>query len=319
MRACRAAALGTTKMAATQLVHIPEVERLSVSCIRILGGNPGKFTLQGTNTYLVGTGPARLLIDTGEGKPSWISALKRTLEEERASVQKALITHWHPDHVGGIAQLLEHAPGTAVYKHDPGDGDNSHQSPAAAADWLDIKDGQTFEVDGATLTAVHTPGHTTDHMAFVLREEDALFTGDNVLGQGTAVFEDLGTYLRSLAKMEKLVAGRAYPGHGPVLPEAGAKISEYVRHRHQREAQVLETLGSAKGGSESVSPPVTGLEQIDRWSSMELVKVIYREVPESLHLPAQGGVLQILRKLRDEDKVILEGEDRWRLKDRFSL
>ncbi|RYP92911.1 hypothetical protein DL770_000961 [Monosporascus sp. CRB-9-2] len=289
---------------ASQLVHLPEVERLSPACIRILGGNPGKFTLQGTNTYLIGRGPSRLLIDTGEGKPSWISALKRTLEEEKATVQKALITHWHHDHVGGIAQLLGHSPETVIYKCDPSGGQQ-----------VDIKDGQTFEVEGATLTAVHTPGHTTDHMAFVLREESALFTGDNVLGQGTAVFEDLGTYLESLARMENLVSGRAYPGHGPVLPEARAKISEYIQHRHQRETQVLQALGSAKEGCASS----TGAERIDDWSSMELVKVIYRDVPENLHLPAQGGVIQILRKLRNEAKVILDGEDNWRLKDRSSL
>ncbi|KAI1501550.1 putative metallo-beta-lactamase domain protein [Biscogniauxia marginata] len=303
---------------ASQLVHIPEVERLSPACIRILGGNPSKFTLQGTNTYLVGTGPRRLLIDTGEGKPSWIAALKRTLEEEKATVHRALITHWHPDHTQGIPQLLEHSPQAAIYKYDPKDGQ------------LDIADGQTFEVEGATLTAVHTPGHTTDHISFVFREEDALFTGDNVLGQGTAVFEDLGTYLGSLARMENLVSGRAYPGHGPVLPEARAKISEYIAHRQQREAQVLQMLGlspkhlSTSPGSASDSGsgsggPDAGPPLGAAWTPMELVKVIYRDVHESLHLHAAGGVTQILRKLLGEDKVVLEAGDRWRLKGRPSL
>ncbi|KAL7619962.1 hypothetical protein AAE478_010509 [Parahypoxylon ruwenzoriense] len=278
---------------ASQLVHLPEIERLSPSVIRILGGNPSKFTLQGTNTYLVGTGPSRLLIDTGEGRPSWIAALTRTLEEEKATVQKALITHWHPDHTGGIKQLLEHSPQTAIHKHDPSEGQ------------LDILEGQKFQVEGATLTSIHTPGHATDHIVFVLQEEEALFTGDNVLGQGTAVFEDLDTYLRSLAKMEGLVSGQAYPGHGPVLPHARATIAEYISHRQQREQQVLQTLASPKDN---------GL-----WSPMELVKVIYRDVPESLHIPAANGVVQILRKLRDEDKVVQEGEDKWRLKDRSSL
>ncbi|OTA99942.1 hypothetical protein M426DRAFT_324680 [Hypoxylon sp. CI-4A] len=278
---------------ALQLVHLPEVERLSPAVIRILGGNPGKFTLQGTNTYLIGTGANRLLIDTGEGKPSWIAALKQTLAQEKVTIQSALITHWHPDHTGGINQLLEHSPQTAVYKNQP------------EKNQLDISEGQEFEVEGATLTAFHTPGHTTDHIVFTLQEEDALFTGDNVLGQGTAVFEDLGTYLRSLAKMEKLVAGRAYPAHGPVLPQASATISEYISHRHQREQQVLQTLNSAK--------------ETDLWTPIELVKVIYRDVPESLHVPAANGVVQILRKLRDEDKVSLEDGDKWRLKDRSSL
>ncbi|KAI1808674.1 putative metallo-beta-lactamase domain protein [Daldinia bambusicola] len=279
---------------ATQLVHIPEIERLSPAVIRILGGNPSKFALQGTNTYLIGTGPKRLLIDTGEGKPSWIAALKKTLEEEKASIQAALLTHWHHDHTGGVGQLLEHSPQTAVFKNQPTEGQ------------LEISDGQKFEVEGATLTAVHTPGHTVDHMAFVLQEEDALFTGDNVLGQGTSVFEDLGTYLASLARMETLVAGRAYPAHGPVLPRASATIAEYIAHRHERELQVLQTLGSAQNDDD-------GHHQRRLWTPMDLVKVIYRDVPEALHAPAANGVAQILRKLRDEGRVALEDGDAWRL------
>ncbi|KAI1165288.1 metallo-beta-lactamase superfamily protein [Nemania serpens] len=288
---------------ASQLVHLPEVERLSPACIRILGGNPGKFQLQGTNTYLVGTGPRRLLIDTGEGKPSWQAALERVLEEEKATVQSALLTHWHHDHVRGVPQLLQLVPDAAVYKCDP------------AAGQLGIADGQVFEVDGATLTAVHTPGHTTDHMAFILREEDALFTGDNILGHGTAVFEDLGVYLLTLAKMEKLVSGRAYPGHGPVLPDAPAKILEYISHRHQRELQVVETLGFAKSASEAPGDTTS----VGAWTPMELVKVIYRDVSEELHVPASYGVIQILKKLLAEDKVVLEQGDRWRLKARPNL
>ncbi|KAI1117835.1 metallo-beta-lactamase superfamily protein [Nemania sp. NC0429] len=288
---------------ASQLVHLPEVERLSPACIRILGGNPGKFQLQGTNTYLVGTGPRRLLIDTGEGKPSWQAALKRVLEEEKATVQSALLTHWHHDHVLGVPQLLQLVPDAAVYKCDPATGQRS------------ITDGQVFEVDGATLTAVHTPGHTTDHMSFILREEDALFTGDNVLGHGTAVFEDLGVYLLSLAKMEKLVSGRAYPGHGAVVPEARAKIAEYISHRHQRELQVVETLGLAKDTSSTPGDTAS----VGAWTPMELVKVIYHDVPEELHVPASWGVVQVLKKLLAEDRVALEQGDRWRLKARPNL
>jgi endoribonuclease LACTB2 len=294
--AYRASSRGPGIRMATQLVDLPEIERLSPACIRILGGNPSKFTLQGTNTYLLGTGPSRLLIDTGEGKPSWIAAVKRTLQEEGVTVQTALITHWHPDHVNGIPQLLEYSPQTTVHKKEPNAGQ------------LDITDGQTFHVQGATLRAVHTPGHTTDHMSFVLEEEDALFTGDNVLGHGTAVFEDLATYLKSLARMEGLVAGRGYPGHGAVLPEVRATITEYIKHRAQREAQVVETLDAPQFTTDGRGA-----------TSMELVRIIYSNVHESLHLPAQGGVLQVLHKLRLEDKVVQLDKDQWRLRDRSSL
>ncbi|KAL1838178.1 hypothetical protein VTJ49DRAFT_2959 [Mycothermus thermophilus] len=181
-----------------QLPTLPETTRLSPGCIRILAGNPGKFTLQGTNTYLLGTGPSRLLIDTGEGKPSWLATLRRVLAEEGEGTTLAgvLLTHWHRDHVGGVADILREWPGTRVYKRRRADGEDEeqHGEGGDVAGWkaLDIADGQRFCVPGASLTAVYTPGHTTDHTVFVWEEEDALFTGDNVLGHGTSVFEDLG-------------------------------------------------------------------------------------------------------------------------------
>lgn len=289
-----------TKMA-LNLVSLPEVERLSPICIRILGGNPSKYTLQGTNTYLLGRGPHRLLIDTAEGKPSWITALRRTLAGENASISHTLLTHWHPDHIGGVSDVLALAKETGadppkVYKHQPD------------KEQLDIADGQVFSVDGATLTAHHTPGHTVDHMVFTLAEEDALFMGDNVLGHGTAVFEDLGTYLGSLEKMAGLFGGRGYPGHGPVVEEGVAKIREYVAHRQQREDQVVATLRGLNGAVGRAA-----------WEPMELVRVIYADVPENLHVPAMGGVVQVLKKLEREGRVSEEDGERWILKDRPAL
>lgn len=280
---------------AAQLVQLPEVQRLSPACIRILGGNPGKFTLQGTNTYLLGTGRRRLLIDTGEGKPSWIAAVKRTLAEENASISHALISHWHGDHQGGIKDLLAFSADTKVFKNQPEDGQ------------LEIADGQEFSVDGATLTAVHTPGHTVDHMVFVFEEEKTMFTADNVLGQGTAVFEDLSAYLASLDKMKGLFGGRAYPGHGPVIDDGPAKIREYISHRQQREDQITQTLRSVNDATGTAS-----------WEPMELVTLIYQDVPETLHLPARGGVVQVLYKLEKEGRASQQG-GRWALSDRSAL
>lgn len=262
------------------------VERLSPVCIRILGGNPGKFTLQGTNTYLLGTGRQRILIDTGEGRPAWIASLRETLREEKAAVKAALISHWHRDHTGGIDHLLALAPEAVVYKNDPGPG----QSP--------IHDGQKFYADGVTLTAAHTPGHTRDHTVFVLEEEDAMFTADNVLGHGTAVFEDLAAYLESLDKMRHLFRGRAYPGHGPVVEDGPGKVADYVAHRRQREEQVLHTMEA---------------ETQTAWRAMDLVRSIYRDVPDELHEAARGGVTQILIKLQREGQVRRKGQDEWRL------
>lgn len=291
---------------AAQLVALPAVERLSPACIRILGGNPGKFTLQGTNTYILGTGRRRILIDTGEGRNAWISSIKSTLEEENATIDTALITHWHHDHTGGIKDLLRLSPNTRVYKNDPDPGQ------------LDIADGQEFCVDGATLTATYTPGHTTDHFVFVLKEEDAMFTADNVLGHGTAVFEDLSKYLQSLERMKSIFKGRAYPGHGPVIEDGPGRIAEYIAHRHQREEQVIQTLALKPTGASS--EPSGESRGVSAWTAMGLVKVIYQDVPENLHQAACGGVMQILHKLEAEGRVSKQG-DKWLLvtEERSSL
>ncbi|QDS71517.1 hypothetical protein FKW77_005000 [Venturia effusa] len=276
------------------IIELPDVERLSPSVIRILGGNPGKFTLQGTNTYLVGSGPKRILIDTGEGQPIWISNIKKTLSSENASLEAVILTHWHLDHVGGVKDILTLSPKPTIYKHDPDNGQE------------DITNGQTFSVEGATLKAFHSPGHTADHMALILEEEDALFTGDNVLGHGTAVFEDLTVYLKSLEAMSKIANGRGYPGHGAVIPNCPEKIREYIAHRAMREREVIQVLGTAGEGK--------GL------SVMEIVKIIYKDVPESLHLPASRGILQILEKLEREGKVAHNDEkDLWILSSKAVL
>jgi glyoxylase-like metal-dependent hydrolase (beta-lactamase superfamily II) len=187
-------------------------------------------------------------------------------------------------------------PSITIYKHQP------------AQDQLDILSGQKFQVEGATLRALHCPGHTTDHTAFILEEEGAMFTGDNVLGHGTAVFEDLSTYLNSLEMMKGMFSGRAYPGHGPVIDDGKARILEYIQHRQEREDQVLSVLSRSSGRED------------DGWVSMDIVKVIYKDFPENLHGPANGGVTQVLRKLRREEKVVEDpSTQRWRLKNKATL
>lgn len=273
----------------------------------------------GTNTYLIGRGQQRILIDTGEGARSWATSLKSLLSEENATVQQVLLTHWHGDHVGGISDLKRLCPQVIVHKHDPEDGQE------------DIHDGQVFCVEGATLKACHTPGHTYDHMAFIVEEEDALITGDSevpslscfrslrlfglmlivflrvfvdVLGQGTSVFEDLQAYLGSLQRMRTRASGRGYPGHGPVIEKVPAKISEYLQHRQQREEEVIRVLRYGSLDVEKNGGTTPEQQEKQHWTPLELVKKIYRDVPESLHLPASHGVLQVLMKLEDEGRTV---------------
>ncbi|KAL8913721.1 MAG: hypothetical protein Q9172_007228 [Xanthocarpia lactea] len=262
-----------------------------------------QFTLQGTNTYLVGTGSERLLVDTGEGKPSWSKLLSSVLSSESATISDALITHWHPDHTGGVKDLLKLCPNAKIHKHSATEGQ------------LPIEDNQTFTTQGAVLRAFHCPGHTSDHVALVLEEEDAMFSGDNVLGHGTAVFEDLTTYMISLQRMRQQCLGRAYPGHGPVIDDGRQRITEYIEHRQQREREVLHVLTEAWKVSETEdhhdSPQIDDPNRGAR-TPMEIVRIIYKDVPESLHEPAARGIGQILRKLAKEEKVAqsMDG-DRW--------
>lgn len=300
IRACVSSSLhiasrSSSTMAST-LPDLPPISRLTPSIVRIVAGNPSKFTLQGTNTYLVGTGAKRILIDTGEGKPAWAERLRQVLEEEKASISTVLLTHWHHDHVGGVAQVRELQPGVEIRKFVSPSG----QGDAA---WGAIRDEEVIECEGASLKALYSPGHTDDHVGFVLQGEGALFAGDNVLGHGTAVFEDLAEYMASLKKMAGAVDGRLYPAHGDWVEDGKAKVREYIEHRQQREREAIEVLGRAREDGKQ------------GWTSMELVKVIYAAYPEALHVPAEGSLRHVLKKLQGEGKVKEEG-GRWVLNGR---
>lgn len=279
---------------ATPLPQLPAIERLSPRIIRVLGGNPGKFTLQGTNTYIIGTGRTRILLDTGEGRSSWQPLISSVLTSEAATISCVLLTHWHHDHVSGVKDLLKICPDATILKNDP----SPEQKP--------IHDEQLFITEGATLRAFHCPGHTTDHMAFILEEENAMFTGDNVLGHGTAVFEDLVLYLDSLARMKEHFDGRAYPGHGGLIQDGRGKIIEYIAHRRQREEEILRALKASEdsGAAKKV---------------MEVVKVVYREYPVHLHEPAASGVGKILEKLEREGRVMRCGHGKWTVSGKAAL
>jgi glyoxylase-like metal-dependent hydrolase (beta-lactamase superfamily II) len=148
----------------SRLPELADVEQISPRVLRVLGQNAGQFTLQGTNTYIVGTGARRLIIDTGQGIPEWANLIADTLLATHAALSHVLLTHWHGDHTGGVPDLLRLYPHLvdSIYKHTPG--------PAMQP----IVDGQVFRVEGATVRAVHAPGHSHDHMCFILEEENAM-------------------------------------------------------------------------------------------------------------------------------------------------
>jgi len=284
-------------MTTSQLTILPKVAKLSPRVLRVLGCNPGPMTLQGTNTYVVGKGKDRLLIDTGDGKqPEYFLNLKKSLNFDRFGLSGIILTHWHHDHVGGVKEALTSCHKDAkVYKF-PRPEDKDYDL-LKGIDLTPIQDGQVFEVEGATLTAIHTPGHTTDHVILHLKEENAVFSGDCILGEGTAVFEDLYDYMLSLDKILEIDPKIIYPGHGQFIKGPREKIEYYIQHRNQREQQILQCLQDES--------TVEGL------TAMQLVKKIYTETPENLHMAAAFNVTHHLKKLVKEGKAKEKSEGQY--------
>lgn len=259
-------------------VHSPRVARI-VAC------NPGPLTLQGTNCYLVGTTQRRCLIDTGEGRAEFDVALRGALEELGATIDKVVITHRHADHTGGIERLRAMFPGVEV-----------KQYPRS------LRDGERIAIDDdTTLQVLFTPGHCDDHCCFVLPQDGAIFSGDNVLGWGSTWFEDLNTYMASLAKMLEIVRDQniltIYPAHGPPSASAEALIKKTVDHRRAREAQIIEHLDEHLGST-----------------SLQVVSRVYdASLPPPLVLAAQSAVLVHLDALVGQGRVARCGLDWWKL------
>lgn len=209
--------------------------------IRVLAPNPGLLTLEGTNTWVVGDGPS-LVVDPGPADDAHLAEVVR----EARGVAAILLTHDHVDHAEAAAALAAMTGAPLV--------------AARAAGAERLRDGQTFRARGAELVAVATPGHSADHVAFHQPATGALYTGDAVLGRGTSVVDppdgDLAQYLRSLRRMRELAPRTIHPGHGPLVLRATAKLDEYLRHRADREGQVLAALARRPMTPEDLVPEV---------------------------------------------------------------
>ncbi len=271
-------------------LEMADVDVWSDRVVVALGQNPSLFTGPGTNTFLVGTGPRRILLDPGQGVPEYLDVLEAALERAGCEgIQEIVLTHGHPDHMGGVGPILERFGPLRVSKRPWPGNDERYDFPRTAID-----DGDRIETDGATLRAIHTPGHAPDHLCFALEEEDAIFSGDNVLGVGTTVIPyesgSLLDYMNSLARLLEEPAGRIYPAHGPCIEDGPGKIREYRAHRDDRERQIVAALEQGAAGVP------------------EIVARVYTDVPEVLHKAAELSVSSHLIKLRDEGRARAEGD-----------
>ena len=250
-----------------------------IRVVRLLAPNPGPFTLEGTNTWIVGTGPSAV-IDPGPDDPGHILAVA----DEAEPVAAILLTHHHPDHAPG-ARRLAGVIGAPVLAYAP----EEHETRLAP--------GEVVEAGDVRLLAIHTPGHTPDHLCFMSEPDRQLFTGDTVLGRGTSVIDppegDMAAYMRSLESLRDLEPSVIYPGHGPVVFTPKGKLEHYLRHRARREESILEAVGRGKRTPEEIVP-----------------EVYAGEASEAMYPVAARSVLAHLLKLEREGAVARTGRHR---------
>ena len=256
------------------------VEQVSPLIRRVIANNPGPFTYVGTGVYIIGHGDVAV-IDPGPEDAVHFEALKKALEGE--TVTHVLVSHGHSDH-SPLAQPLAEWAGCKTYAKNC--GIPTAKGELGSADDLgfmpDVKvgDGDVISGPGWTLDVIETPGHTCNHLCFGLREENACFSGDHIMGWSTTVVAppdgDMADYMNSLDKIQARKFETLWPTHGsPVKGQAFVDefISEYASHRRAREAAILEQLRS---GETSIP---------------EMVKVMYADVDTRLHPAAAMSVL----------------------------
>ncbi|MBP5858966.1 MBL fold metallo-hydrolase [Marivibrio halodurans] len=266
---------------------------------RVVAENPGPFTFHGTGTYILGEGHVAV-IDPGPDLPAHIAALDRALAGE--TIEAILITHTHRDHVPAARplQALRGGPGHCpIYGHGPHGGSRGADAVEEGADHgfdpdIRIGDGAVVTGTGWSVEAVHTPGHTSNHLCFSYREavepEGAFFSGDHVMGWSTSVISppdgDMADYLAALDKLLARPETRYYPTHGAPIDDAHAHVAGFIAHRRDREAQILATIAE---GRETVPA------MVDR---------IYTDIPPGLKPAAGRSVLAHLEMLVADGRVV---------------
>ncbi|HEU5443555.1 MAG TPA: MBL fold metallo-hydrolase [Steroidobacteraceae bacterium] len=288
--------MSETREAASSAPHEPGIEpgaliRLSTYVRRITAPNPGAMTGPGTNSYLVGAGDRWAVIDPGPADERHVRALTQAAPR---AIHHILVTHTHEDHSPGAAPLKS-ATGalllgrTTAHRH--------WQDSTFAPDRELRHDDRLTLAPGCTLRVIHTPGHASNHLCFLLEEERILFTGDHIIQGSTVVIDppdgDMAAYIRSLEALLREPLDYLAPGHGTLIPEPRAAIRGLIQHRLRREAKVLAALPRQHPAD-----------------LPSLLQRVYDDVPTHLHPMAERSLLAHLLKLEAEARA-LRVADSW--------
>ena len=264
-----------------------EVVQISPLVRRITAGNASVFTGPGTNTYLVGMDEVTL-VDPGPALDSHIEAILGA----SGTIKQIVVTHTHPDHSPGVKLLQEaiDVPAYGLITETTKDQDKTFHPKKF------LLDGDLLEEKEFTLEVIHTPGHASNHLCYLVKEEGLIITGDHIMNGSTVVISppdgNMKHYIESLEKLKNYDLKSIAPGHGEVMKEPQLVAEWIIKHRLEREEKVADALRKAgKGSSDS------------------LVEDVYNDVDPSLFPIAKWSLQAHLLKLADDGKAIQEGEN----------
>ncbi|MEQ8406466.1 MAG: MBL fold metallo-hydrolase [Oceanicaulis sp.] len=271
-------------------------DRLSPLVRRVIAPNPGPFTFTGTGVFIVGNGEVTV-IDPGPAMAEHEAALDAALKGER--VTHVLVTHHHLDH-SPLAHVLAKKHGAKVHgMSPPGAAPEGGEVRMEAGDDVgfrpdkEVADGDVFTGPGWTLAALHTPGHTSNHVCYALEEENTLFSGDHVMGWSTSVVSppdgSMGDYIAQLERMRALDFDVIRPTHGPAIEQPRAFLDAYIEHRRARERQILNEI------------------EAGRTTIRDMVASMYADVDKRLHPAAAHSVLAHIIHLVEQGRVVTPG------------
>jgi glyoxylase-like metal-dependent hydrolase (beta-lactamase superfamily II) len=272
------------------------VSQIAPGIRRVIANNPGPFTFHGTGTYILGTGNVAV-IDPGPDDEEHIGAILAALDGE--TISHILVTHTHMDHSPGCRplQALTGAPTYAYGPHGAGKLEQGVQVEEGgdmdfAPDHI-VKHGDIIQGGDWTVECVYTPGHTSNHMCFALKEQKALFTGDHVMGWSTSIISppdgDMAAYMQSLELLLERDDAVYWPTHGPSIIDPKTHVRAYIAHRIEREEQILKCIDE---GTHSIR---------------DMVPLMYRDTPEFMYPAAARSVLAAMENLLRKNQVVADG------------
>ena len=269
-------------------MKVMTITELSPLVRRITAGNSSVFTGPGTNTYLVGTEEITV-IDPGPAMPEHIENIAKACGDD---IKQILVTHTHPDHSPGAKLLHQRtaAPVMGMYALHKQTQDKTFKANKV------LEDGDEIREIEYTLKAIHTPGHASNHLCYLLEEEKMIFTGDHIMEGSTVVIGppdgNMKQYIESLEKLKQFDISLIAPGHGNLMKDPKSVVDWIVSHRMFREKKVVDAL-----------------TEFSKANLDQLVEKVYDDVDERLHGIAQASLLAHLNKLIEEDKAVNQGDE----------